>query len=238
MKITVNIRTTVEVMMSTTAADLRKFYRMLAKGADTDTPDEEILRGAYRGAIRDYLGELDLEPVAVPPSEAEEPDKQEPAAKMTLAQAREFAKATSFDGDPRVGLARYRNVAYWLDRELARMGMAWDSEVYDRVKEVRKAERKLEAQVVDPPEELLATLEWRDSISGGLIADSRRPETGPYRVSRCRWGGRWVWRAYLGDAEISSGSPTQCMAACEALESNPEAMPFGTAQKEDVCPKT
>jgi len=142
-------------------------------------------------------------PVAEGPSETEEPE-QDPAPTMTLAQAREFARATSFAGDPRVGLARYRHAAAILDLELEASAILV---------------RAIRSQAVAPQ----GVLPWQQPAGQVITARSARPEAAHYCVRGS--GFKRTWFASLGDVQVRSGTIYECMDACEELERNPVSPP-------------
>lgn len=98
------------------------------------------------------------------------------------------------------------------------------------------AKRKLEAQATAPR----GMLNWRPLSSNvqDVEANSPRSPTGLYQVIATPGTHLRHWVARFGYADCHKGTRTECVEWCEALERDPGANPFGTAKKEDVCPKT
>lgn len=170
-------------------------YRHQPPEYDDDTPFPEL----------DDL-HTELRRRGVLESEGEEPD---PAPTMTLIQAREFAKATSFDGDPRFVLARYRHAALILNTELEA------SEILVEC---------IRSQAVAPQ----GVLRWEQPRLGLLTGNSMSSDA-QYGVSYD--GGVWV--ALSRGIQITQGTVYECMAACEELEGNPDSPPPSGKVKEE-----
>lgn len=153
-------------------------------------------------------------PAEDPPSEAEGPDKPS-GEKVTVAAVLKYLESQGH---------AFKETAY---SQRTVIGL-----LQPLLTELAEAKRKLEAQATATQ----GVLNWRGARIVSIEANGRSPEACSYGLYYRSGRGEWeVWRA---GARLHVGTLRECQAWCEALERNPDSIPFETAQKEDVRPKT